>query len=188
MIERLGTYRNLFSLRDGVRVLLRALEKSDKDLLQAMFARVSNEDLRYMRANVKDPAVVQKMIDELDYSRVIPLVAVVNGNIVGDATLHRGQGPYRHTGELRIFLAEHYRQRGLGTTMLKSLIDIANKLDMHLLTAEIVAEKISVIRAFQGLGFQLQTTFPGYFMTPDGETLDVALLVLSLAKRSIIEF
>jgi len=188
MIERLGTYRNLFSLHDGVRVLLRMLEKGDKDLLQAMFAQVSDEDLRFMRANVRDPAVIQQWIDELDYNRVIPLVAVVNGGIVGDATLHRGQGRYRHIGEVRIFLAKPYRQRGLGTAMLKSLIDIANKLNMHLLTAEIVADKVSVIRAFQGLGFQLQTSLPNYFMTPDGETFDVALLILPLAKRSTIDF
>lgn len=188
MIERLGTYRNLFTLHGGGRVLLRVLEKGDKDLLQAMFDQVSDEDLKYMHSNVKSPVLVQKWIDEMDYSRVIPLVALVNGKIVGDATLHRGQGPYRHTGALRIFLAEAYRQRGLGTAMLKSLIDIANKLEMHLLTAEVIADKVSVIRAFQGLGFQLQASLPGYFMVPDGRTLDVALLILPLAKRSISEF
>jgi hypothetical protein len=72
--------------------------------------------------------------------------------------------------------------------MLKSLIDIGNKLDMHLLTAEVIAEKLSVVRAFQGLGFQLLASLPGYFMMPDGKTLDVALLILPLAKRSISEF
>ena len=188
MIERLGTYRNLVTLRDGVRVLLRVIEKGDRAALQAMFDQVSDEDLKYMHSNVKNPALVRKWIDEMDYSQIIPVVALVGGKIVGDATLHRGQGPYRHTGELRIFLPEAYRQRGLGTAMLKSLIDIANKLDMHLLTAEVIAEKLSVVRAFQGQGFQLLASLPGYFMLPDGKTLDVALLILPLAKRSISEF
>ena len=188
MIERLGTYRNLLTLRDGVRVLLRVLEKGDRDLLLAMFDQVSDEDLKYMHSNVRNPAVVNKWIDELDYSRVIPLVALANGKIVGDATLHRGQGPHRHTGELRIFLPEPYRQRGLGTAMLKSLIDIANRLEIHLLTAEVIAERISVIRAFQALGFQLQASLPSYFMMPNGKSLDVALLILPLARQSVSEF
>ena len=188
MIERLGTYRNLVTLRDGVRVLLRVLEKGDGAALQAMFDQVSDEDLKYMHSNVKNPALVRKWIDEMDYSQIIPVVALVGGKIVGDATLHRGQGSYRHTGELRIFLQGAYRQRGLGTAMLKSLIDVANKLEMHLLTAEVIAEKISVIRAFQGLGFQLLASLPGYFMMPDGKTLDVALLILPLAKRGLSEF
>ncbi len=187
MIERLATYRNLITLHDGTRVLLRVLEPGDKDRLQAMFAQISEDDMKYMRDNVKDPAVIQKWTDELDYNRVIPLVAEVNGNIVGDVTLHRGKGPYRHTAEVRVFLARAYRQRGLGTAMLKSLIDIAKKLNLHILTVEIVADSLSVIRAFQSLGFQLQTTLPGFFMMPDGETRDVALLVLPLV-RTVAEF
>jgi RimJ/RimL family protein N-acetyltransferase len=187
MINRLAIYRNLITLRDGTRVLFRLLDAGDGDRLQSMFAPVSDEDLKYMRHNVKDPAVTQKWIDGLDYSRVMPLVAVVNDEIVGDATLHLGQGPHRHVAEVRIFLSKPYRQRGLGTVMLKSLIDIAKKLDLHLLTAQVIADRSSTIRAFRGLGFRLQTTLPDYFMMPDGDTLDVALMILPLV-RTVTEF
>ncbi len=140
-----------------------------------------------MRHNVRDPAVTQEWIDGLDYSRVIPLVAMVNDNIVGDATLHLGQGPQRHIAEVRIFLSKPYRQRGLGTAMLKALIAMAKKLNLHLLTAEVIANRTPTIRAFRGLGFRQQTTLPDYFMMSDGETLDVALLTLPLVK-TVTEF
>jgi RimJ/RimL family protein N-acetyltransferase len=187
VIERLAIYRNLITLRDGTRVLLRVLDKDDRDRLQAMFAVVGDDDAEAMRENVKDPAVIQTWIDELDYARVIPLVAVVNDEIVGDATLRLGQGPYRHKAEVRIFLSKPYRQRGLGTAMLKSLIDIAKRMELHLLTVEVIANRTPVIRAFRGLGFQMQTTLPDYFMMPDGETLDVALMILPLV-RTVTEF
>jgi RimJ/RimL family protein N-acetyltransferase len=187
VIDRLAIYRNLITLRDGTRVLLRVLNKDDRDRLQAMFAMVSDDDAEAMREDVKDPAVIQRWIDELDYSRVIPLVAVVNDEIVGDATLHFGRGPYRHKAEVRILLSKPYRQRGLGTAMLKSLIDIAKKMELHLLTVEVIANRTSVIRAFRGMGFQMQTTLPDYFMMPDGETLDVALMILPLV-RTVTEF
>jgi len=187
IIDRLAIYRNLITLRDGTRVLLRVLDKDDRDRLQAMFALVGDDDAEAMRDNVKDPAVIQKWIDELDYGRVIPLVAVVNDEIVGDATLRLGQGPYRHKAEVRVFLSKPYRQRGLGTAMLKSVIDIAKRMELHLLTVEVIADRTPVIRAFRGLGFQMQTTLPDYFMMPDGETLDVALMILPLV-RTVTEF
>lgn len=187
VIDRLAIYRNLITLRDGTRVLLRVLDKDDRDRLQAMFALVGDDDAEAMRENVKDPAVIQTWIDELDYGRVIPLVAVVNDEIVGDATLRLGQGPYRHKAEVRIFLSKPYRQRGLGTAMLKSVIDIAKRMELHLLTVEVIANRTPVIRAFRGLGFQMQTTLPDYFMMPDGETLDVALMILPLV-RTVTEF
>jgi RimJ/RimL family protein N-acetyltransferase len=187
VIDRLAIYRNLITLRDGTRVLLRVLNKDDKDRLQAMFALVGDDDAEAMRENVKDPAVIQTWIDELDYGRVIPVVAVVHDEIVGDATLSLGQGPYRHKAEVRIFLSKPYRQRGLGTAMLKSVIDIAKRMELHLLTVEVIANRTPVIRAFRGLGFQMQTTLPDYFMMPDGETLDVALLILPLV-RTVTEF
>lgn len=182
--KRLATYRNIVTLRDGTRVLLRMLEPGDRDRLQAMFAETSDDDLKYMRDDVKDPALIQKWIDELDYNRVLPLVAVVNDEIVGDMTLHLGKGPHRHKAEVRVFLTKRYRYRGLGTAMLKLLIEIAKKLNLHLLTVEIVVERTSDIQAFQAFGFQLQAMLPSYFMMPDGETHDVALLTLLLVRTT----
>ena len=187
MFDRLAIYRNLVTLRDGTRVLLRLLDSSDRGRLHAMFAVVSDDDLTSMRDNVKDPAVIQRWVEELNYSRVIPLIAVVNDDIVGDATLHLGRGPYRHRAEVRIFLSKTYRQRGLGTVMLKSLIDIAKKLNLHLLTVEVAADSTPTIRAFRGMGFQMQTILPDFMMMPDGEARDVALLILPLV-RTVTEF
>ena len=182
ILDRLAIYRNLVTLGDGTRVLLRLLDRGDQDRLQAMFDVVGDDDLQFMRDNVRDSLVTQRWVDGLDYGQVVPLVAVVNDEIVGDATLHLGKGPQRHTAEVRIFLSKPYRQRGLGVMMLTALIDIAKKLNLHLLTAEVIADRTPVIRAFRGLGFQLQTTLPDYFLMPDGETLDVALLILPLVR------
>ena len=187
ILDRLAIYRNLVTLGDGTRVLLRLLDRGDQNRLQAMFDVVGDDDLQFMRDNVRDSTVTQRWVDGLDYGQVVPLVAVVNDEIVGDATLHLGQGPQRHTAEVRIFLSKPYRQRGLGVLMLTSLIDIAKKLNLHLLTAEVIADRTPVIRAFRGLGFQLQTTLPDYFLMPDGETLDVALLILPLV-RTVTDF
>jgi len=184
MIEN---YRNVVTLKDGVRVLLRPMTAVDEQQLVNLFAPISNEDLRYLRDNVRDPAVVQGWCQTIDYSRVLPLVALVNERIVGEATLHFRHGPKRHVGELRIFMAKDFRRRGLGSKMLETLIELARKQDLHILAAEIVADQSKVIKAFKNLGFELCVVCEDYFMLPDGDTRDVAMLMMPL-RPSIDEF
>ena len=108
-------FRQLITLSDGGRVLLRPLTKEDREALIELFENVSAEDSRYMRHSVIDSDLVTKWIDDLDYDRVLPLVAVVNERIVGSATLHFFEGPARHRAEVRIYLAKEIRRRGVGS-------------------------------------------------------------------------
>lgn len=183
MIEQATTYRNLITLKDGARVLLRPLTRDDRKQLIEMFAPVSPDDSKYLRDPITDPETVGRWVDELDYRRVIPLVAIVQDRIVGDATLHLRKGPARHMGEVRIFLTKDFRRRGLGAQMLRALIDLARKAGLHMLVAEIVADQTKVIKAFRNVGFELQCSFEDYFMFPDGETADVAILAMRLTPR-----
>jgi len=173
-------YRQLVSLRDGARVLLRPLTREDRQALIDLFSPISQEDLNYFRTNVSDPQVVGKWVDELDFEKVLPLIAVLGNQIVGAATLHFRLGPHRHLAEVRIFLAKDFRHRGLGGRMLHALIELAKRRNLLMLEAEVVADQISIIRAFQNAGFVMKATFEEYFMLPDGELHDLAHLVLRL--------
>jgi RimJ/RimL family protein N-acetyltransferase len=173
-------YRQLITLRDGARVLLRPLIKEDRQGLIDLFTPVSNDELRLFRTNVSDPLIVGKWVDELDYDNVLPIVAIIGNRLVGDATLHFRQGPHRHIAEARIFLAKDFRHRGLGGRLMHALIDIAKRRDLLMLEVEVVADQVHIIRAFQNAGFVLKCTFEDYFMLPDGEMRDLAHLILRL--------
>ncbi|MFQ5421592.1 MAG: GNAT family N-acetyltransferase, partial [Anaerolineae bacterium] len=167
MLEKqIITYRQIVTLKDGVHVLLRPMTPDDEQALIDLFHPISDEDLRYLHDNVRDPTVVQGWCAKLNYRRVLPLMALVNNRAVGQTSLHFQSGPARHVAKVRIFLAQDFRRRGLGTRMLNTLIDLARKQDLHLLVAEIVADQSKVIKAFQSLGFQLRCTFEDYFMLP----------------------
>ncbi|MCP4422980.1 MAG: GNAT family N-acetyltransferase [Chloroflexi bacterium] len=180
-------YRNVVVLKGGVRVLLRPMTEGDEQELVNLFAPIGDEDLRYLRDNVRDPAVVRGWCEGLDYARVLPLVALVKDRIVGEGILHFRRGPARHVGELRIFMAKDFRRRGLGSKMLQTLIELARKQDLHILVAEIVADQSKVIKAFKNLGFEQCAVFEDYFMLPDGDVRDVAVLMLPL-RPSLDEF
>ncbi len=177
-------FRQLITLSDGGRVLLRPLTAEDREQLIELFQHVSPEDLRYMRHKVTDAELVASWVDDLDYDRVLPLVAVINERLVGSATLHFCEGPARHRAEVRIFLAKEVRRRGVGSRMIQALIDMSKRRNIYMIEAQIINEQATVIRAFQNLGFVRKCILDNYFILPDGELRDVAHLILRLRDSS----
>jgi len=177
------TFRKVVTLKDGARVLFRPLTAEDYEGLVRLFVPLSPEDRETVRDDIT-AEVVREWIDRLDYSRVLPIVAEVRHEIIGEGTLHFGKGAHRHTAEVRIFLAKAWRRRKVGTLLLETLIDLARRQGIHILTAEIVASHIHVIKAFAAHGFQAKATLEDYFMLPDGRTTDVVLMVNTLVAHS----
>ncbi len=128
------------------------------------------------------PGLVASWAENPQYERVFPLVAVVADRIVGNCTLHLGSGYTRHIAEIRIFLAREFRRRGIGSAMIKSHLEIARKLGLHQVVAEIVESRPQVIHAFERLGFERRFAWQDLFMTPEGETLDMIVLVNYLKR------
>jgi L-amino acid N-acyltransferase YncA len=173
-------FRQVFTLKDGARVLVRPLTADDRQALLDLFLPVGPEDKRYIRHDVNDPAVVEAWIDQLDYDKVLPLVAEVNHRLVGVSSIHFRLGAERHRAEVRIFLAKDFRQRGVGTRMLSGLIEIARRRSLYLLQVEIVSDQSHMIKAFQNLGFETKCVLEDFYMLPDGDLRDVYFLVLRL--------
>jgi RimJ/RimL family protein N-acetyltransferase len=176
-------YRQVVTLRDGARVLLRPLTPDDRQGLLDLFLPVSKDELRFMRHNVNDPAVVNGWVDDLDYDRVFPLIAIVGDRIVGEATLHFQQGSSRHRGELRIFLAKDFRRRGLGTKLTQAIIDLAKKRSLYILEVQTVRDLSHDIKAMEKVGFEIKCTFEDYHILPDGELRDIVHMILRLRAQ-----
>jgi RimJ/RimL family protein N-acetyltransferase len=182
--EQMARYRQVKALPDGLRVLLRPLAKGDTDSLAALFERAAPEDLERFRSNPTDRQVVEEWVENLDLRNIFPLVAEVNNRIIGDATIHFGAKFQRHLGWIRIFLDREYRRRGIGTSMLRAVIDIARRLGLHQLIGLIPTDQPQFIKAFENLGFQKEFVHKDYAMLSDGHTLDVAELVLYLVDHT----
>ena len=76
-------------LRDGRRVMLRPFAKRDVAALYEFFQRLPEENRRFAWHRIDDRAVVERWGVELDYEKVMPLLALDGKRIVADATLHR---------------------------------------------------------------------------------------------------
>ena len=182
--QQLARYRQVKVLPDGMRILMRPLAQDDADKLAELFARAAQEDLERFRSDPTDRQVVESWIENLDLSKIYPLVLEANDRIIADATIHFGSKFQRHLGWIRIFLDREFRRRGIGTIMIRALIDIARQVGLHQLGAFIPTDQPQVINAFEHLGFQNEFTHRDYAMLSDGRTLDVAELVLYIIDHS----
>lgn len=181
---KLAAYPKEVTLRDGTRVALKPMTSEDALTLQRFFSRIPAEDRYYLKEDVTSPQVVQRWTAELDYHRVLPLLAWIDGRVVADATLHRQRaGARRHVGEVRILVDPEYRNRGLGTTMLHELATIANESGLERLIFEAVSEKEDAgIKAAQFVGFVQVGVLHSNAKDPDGHPRNLVIMEMPLGK------
>ena len=182
--DQIKNFRDMTTLKDGAYILLRPMNEGDYQHLLDFYSAIGEEDLRYTRHYVQDPGLIREWCDHLDYGKVLPVLAFVKDRIVGSASLHFGEGPKRHVGEVRLFLAKDFRKRGLGMKMIKALIDLARKQGLSILVAEVIAEQTKVVKAFELLGFKAMATLDDYFLFPDGDSCDVVLMTMPLRAKT----
>ncbi len=180
-------YRKFLPMANGYRVMLRFLNRQDRESLLRLFQNAPEEDTRFLKQDVKDSETVNSWVENLNYQRVLPLVAVdLEGNrLVANATLHRGEHADRHIGEIRIFVSRDSRNRGLGSKILDELINLASRENLQWLKAEVVTEQKKVIKALRAKGFQTKAILEDYFLRRDGVTHDVVLLMRSVSEKEL---
>ncbi|NQW21851.1 MAG: GNAT family N-acetyltransferase [SAR202 cluster bacterium] len=172
-------------LRDGDKVSVRPLEPDDKIRLLEFFERIPEEERYYLKENVASAKVIHGWTSNMDFAKVIPIVAVVGDAIVADATLHLNRTPARHhLGEVRVVVDPAYREVGLGGRLIREILDIAAGLGLVKVTFELVAqrEKEAVVAA-ERVGFKEVATLEDRVKDFWGNYQDVVLLEIPVADR-----
>ncbi len=169
-------------LINGEMVHYKLLTKDDEAALKGFFETIPETEVDLLRSDVRNPAIIASWVERIDYSRILPVVAwnESEDTIAGVATLHFTQGVYRHIADIRIVVGTEYRKLGLGSAMIKELIEIGNQLGLHFLKAEILSENKLALKAFRQLGFEVKVTLEGCYMTQRGEPRDIVLMLKRL--------
>jgi len=82
-------------------------------------------------------------------------VAVLEGQIVGQAGLHVDQGRRRHVGSLGMCVHDQFQGRGIGRKLLAALLDIAdNFLGLVRVELEVFPDNTPAIRLYESAGFE----------------------------------
>jgi len=173
----LNTYQKKTSLQDGTKITLRPMVPEDQDALYEFFKGVHKDVARYLRDDVGSRTVIERWTQNLDYEKTLPILAIKDDRIIADATINRRRFGWKyHLGTVRIFVHRDYRNRGLGHLIIKEIVDIAYKLGIEKLIAEIPDLNTAAINAFTQAGFHRAALIPN--MAKDRENMPVDVLMM----------
>lgn len=152
----LRNYPKKVTLKNGKTVTIRPLKEEDEFALRDFYLSLTPEDRRYLKHDVTNPRLVHDWTHNIDYERVIPLVAEdEQKRIVAAATLHRNPHSWSpHVGEIRLVTHKDFRRCGLGMLMAKEIFAIATFLRLEKVIAEMVEDQTAAIRIFEKMGFE----------------------------------
>jgi L-amino acid N-acyltransferase YncA len=181
---KLTAYPKEAEMRDGRKVVLKPMMAEDAEALREFFQRIPADERYYLKEDVTSPKVLERWAAELDYNRALPLLALVDDQIVADASLHRTRAlARRHVGEVRIVVHPDFRSQGLGTVLLRELAAIADENGLEKLQFQAVAgREDAAIKAAEYVGFIKIATLPNHAKDRDGHPRDVVLLEMPLGK------
>src|SRR5436305_7417860 len=135
----------------------------------------------FIKHHVRQPEVIRDWCQNIDLGRKLPLLAIADGKIVGDATLHQQLGGWkRHIGRVGVLVLPQYRGRGLARAMITEIVHIARNLSLERVEAEFIGEQEAAIKMFAMLGFSNLVRLEDYVKDMQAISHDYVLMGLDL--------
>jgi GNAT superfamily N-acetyltransferase len=167
--------------RDGRRLLIRPMTAADGDALFDFFQRLPEETRRFAWDRIEDRATTDRWCRDLDYSKMLPLLALDRSLVVAAVSLHhREKGPLRLVGRISWLLEAHFRGVGLGALLINHFIGIARRRGLRYLSCMLISDlEAEAIQVLSDFGFK-SYSFPNYGVDPDGDPHDMTKMILEL--------
>ena len=179
-----GTIVHEFYARDKRKVILRTPRWDDLDDLLEMINSLVAEGADIIRAEkvsrVDEIDWLARALSHLAKDEILYLAAEVDGKVVANSEISRNQGGYdSHVGNIGIAIRENYRDVGIGTEMVKTLINQARKMGLKVLTLSAFESNERAIHVYESVGFVQTGRIPGKF-AKQGKLEDEVIMTLRL--------
>lgn len=153
-------WQTAVTLKSGKKVDLRPEHPSDTEMLWEMFSTLSEKST----SNLAPPFTrerIEKWTSNIDYDKVLTIVAAIDENgerrIVGSASLSLGTREVsKHTAELGMAVHDDYQNMGIGTTMLKHLLDLARMKKLRKIWLLTDTDNERAIHIYRKAGFEIE--------------------------------
>ena len=168
-------------LKDGKKATLRPLQSADEKEFHELFQGIPEGERMFIKHRVQDKKVIRDWCKNIDYGRNLPMVGLINGKIVGDATLHQQLGGWkRHIGRVSVLVHPAFRGRGLARALIAEILDIARRAGLEKVEAEFIGEQEAAVKMFAMLGFRRLLLLEDYVKDMQAISHDYVLMGLDL--------
>lgn len=160
-------YVSSWTTRNGMQVTIRPIRPEDEPLMIKLHHTLSEESVffRYFHLLKLSQRIAHERLTRLcfiDYDREMALVVDYENPETGEhEVLAVGRLSKLHgtsEAEFAILVSDRYQCQGLGTELLKRLLEVGRDEQLRLISAEILTENSAMQRVCEKLGFRIYPT------------------------------
>ena len=177
----LQKFPKTIKLKNDKKATLRPLKTDDEKAFHQLFLDIPEPERMFIKHRVQDIKVIRDWCKNIDVGRNLPLLGVVDGKIVGVATLHQRLGGWkRHIGRVSVLVHPNFRGIGLARALVNETLDIARRASLERVEAAFIAEQEAAMKMFAMLGFNQLIRLDDYVKDMQAITHDYVLMGLDL--------
>jgi RimJ/RimL family protein N-acetyltransferase len=151
-----------FTVEDGREIIFRAPAWEDIDVCMDYINSLIEEDLDVLPERnkmTKDEVAdwLRRRLEDMEKGRAIDIVAETDGRVIADSEVIRDAAFFQtffHVGQLGIMIGGGYRNLGLGTHIMKVLIEESRKAGLRVLVLNVFANNSRAIHVYEKVGFR----------------------------------
>jgi acetyltransferase len=152
------------ALADGTEVCFRPIRPEDEPLVGRFHEGLSESSvyMRYFHAMKLSQRVAHERLTRIcfiDYDREMALVAEGRDPQSGEAAIfgigRLSRRRWTHDAEFALLISDRFQKRGLGSALLRRLIEIGRDERLERITADILPQNLPMQRLCTRLGFRL---------------------------------
>lgn len=153
-----------FFAKDGRKVVLRTPKWEDLDDFLEIINSLVDEGADILRtervSKEEEIDFLSKVLSRLEKDEMFYLVAEVDGKVVAVSEISKRGGYEKHVGVIGIAIRNGFRDLGIGTKIMKALVEQAQKMGLKVLTLSAFATNKPAIHVYEKVGFVQTGTIP----------------------------
>lgn len=147
-------------LKNGLTIYLRPEHSSDTAMLWEMFSTLSKESLQYV-VHPFTRERIEEWTNNIDYDKNLPILALIQEGkkrrVVGTASLSfHSLEAVKHKAGLGLTVHDDYQNQGIGTNMVKHLLEIAQTKELKKIYLRVDTMNERAIRVYEKCGFKIE--------------------------------
>ena len=164
-----------FTVKNGKEVIFRTPRWEDLDDLVEHINSLVDEGAEILRSTrvTRDQEAewLEKRLADIKEEKLFFLVAEFDGRIVGTSAVVKRRAYSSHVGDLGIAIRKEYRNIGIGTAMLETIISEVRKAGIKTLFLRVFATNKAACHLYEKMGFKKTGRTPEIFYK-DGKYID----------------
>ena len=178
-----GETIKVFNAKDGRKVILRTPKWEDLDdlveFINSLIEEGTDITMNEKVTREQEADWLSRQLAETEKCNKLILLAEVEGKVVANSSITKRTGYSKHVGNLGIAVKDGFRETGIGTEMMKTLVSKAENMGLKMLTLNVFSTNKRAKHVYENIGFRETGCIPNEIYK-NGNFLDHIIMVKEL--------